>query len=384
MDKIFKTLLSLMEGLVKVAPHLKEILNIILRKSNAISLSENQIDLLSPDLLQFETKISSLASILDYNKEITVYGPKYSAIKIHLALKEWMKIIEDFQDLIGKCHFKPLVNQIFQGNNSSAFGETSQIMRKIIPHFVISYDLKVNPISLYKLSPLKEQSIFLLKDSLLALSKLNPKRKIAVSGSLHLRDLKSPLMITLPSYLQKHFEINYSHYSVTMKNNDLSLFSDSKMILQIETRKNFFDDEISLNLFKKPANELDISDLYKSYEYEGIYDDENFGKVAIWNRIVGSSLSSLDYALEILCLVGMKIYEEYGEYKDFRKIFESRGLPDLMYLCSVNMMNNHFEKIGKERLSSIHVKVMEMIKVIIIGLEEFDLFDDIINYMTSA
>jgi hypothetical protein len=382
MDRFFSKIVMIMEKLVRIAPHLREILSTILKKSNNSSISETQLSILKPDLIQFEIKLGKLLGLFKINEENQrFFGPEYDNDSVHAGAVYWMKMIAKIHEKIKEDYISKVVECTFLSEPmSSCETRISNIIELVEPHFMISNILGDSGVGLTPISARKKQVVMILRDGILALSRIQPERKVAISGTLHIQNVQSPTLIAIPKFQETAVKRTFPYYNL-VRISDFGNFSDSSYLYKLETKKTYFDDEVSQAIFGKEANSVTMFDLYKKRNSDFIFTDNNFGRKALWSKVLGSSLSSLDMSLELLSLIGEYLFRKNGLRVHFRHVFRERGINDVMDFCDFENMCTNSKNIHINELTLISNEVLNMMEITIMGIEKFNMFNDFIDVL---
>lgn len=373
MDKFINFLLNLMNKASIIAPHLQAILQSIIRPHNSHILSEDQWALLEIDLLAFFKKLERLGIVFEPNQPKTEFKKENMLRLCELGLKG----INELNDRISKLVYKPAFENCMMGKNIEAPSKTKlwidRCMDEIAPSLAVNAPI---PDFVSSFNHVEECVFRLVDDALLALSRVNPMRLISVAGSLFVRDV-GDFSIFLSEVEFKNLKT--SHYSVE----ELSMPGYS--YYTFTPKSHMFDSVIAKNIYDTNIEDLTIGGLLTKGSV--VSYDKNFGVVPMFNKLMGTAVSSLDLVLELYCLVGGRVAEIDNKGTGimvFREQFKSEGLQDIMHLCSPSDLSTALKKdLSIGALTRIHKTVMENIVFMKRAIFVFGLYRDEIDCLFS-
>jgi len=181
----------------------------------------------------------------------------------------------------------------------------------------------------------QNHAITLLDDAILGMTRIMPERNIFVGRTLFVRDVESFNLILMKPMWEKVREY-FDHYDVkTVGINEtvaLYILSPVKYYIDLSIiRKLYAHDNPDQFTIYDLLHSVDCTTDYMSHYTAGDYRrtalllDRNYGPIAIYNRIIGSTITSVDFGLDLLRIAACKIlFPKEMSLVDKRKKFDSR------------------------------------------------------------
>lgn len=361
-NRITAFVLSMMKTVALIAPHLRAILECIVRTRNGSVLSPDHIKLIGIDLDAFERKLVRL-------------GLKFKTMKDEAVWDRVQRLyqgISTLENIIERFIFKPTIELGMIGQQFKLNEKTSKFLNCCFDEIQPSVMINARPASVS--SDVFDHNLKrMFDDALMALTRAHPKRYLGKSGSLLLRDIQ-PFRLTMLEDEYESVKAYYNHYEVEMY-----VHSGRPVVTHAVHRpkSTYFNNDISETLYGMEVHEMTIYDIIKHGDV--FLEEPNFGVIGLYSRVVGTSISSLDSILELYCLIGQDNYGRRGISKEFRLRFLEKGLPDVMIICSPMELSKYIKNLPSEVISEIHDRIALELELLHDCIFRFGMYRDIVR-----
>lgn len=366
----FSRVLGAMDTAIKIAPNLREIIAAITKKCNGTQLSEKQIELLKPDLLAFQRKLIALKII---PRPIITLSDN---IQLDTIVSSFMSAITDLNTKmeVGVAH--PLLLNTMVGRGQCKIEPAcEELLKNSESHFTIT-ELLINH-SPNPIVPQTNANIVsrIIDDAILGLCRITPTRKLGISGTLILRDVL-PFQIMRCEEMTKQEIDAIPHYEIIEATDSIS--DDAVYIYQFTPKSTVFNDSAANYLYGKDVKDLTVYDLYKMNDIPFL--DQNFGSYALWNKLCGSAVSSVNQALELMIVIGEVLFVKNDIKTSYRERFVQSHLPDMMDIVQMEKMEVNVKSgLTPMLLDQISKKICVELEMIQKTVKYFGSFEDEIN-----
>jgi hypothetical protein len=139
---------------------------------------------------------------------------------------------------------------------------------------------------------------------------------------------------------------NMDHYYITpIEMQAVGKYENKFYMCELVPKYGYMTDDIGKNYYGKTLDKLSMGDILSSTD-DFLYD-KNFSPIAIYNKLIGCSISSLDFIMQLYTLIGGSVYEQDypGEgIRSFRKRFNNKGLSDIYNIVSPELIRTDFHE----------------------------------------
>jgi hypothetical protein len=364
-----------MDKVAIIGPHLQAILQSIARPHNSAYLSDNQYAMLRVNLMGFKHKLERLGVRFE------VHDPE-SKFEIHgflEALQEGiLKVVERINDGLAIPTFNCKLADQRHNPPESELNYIKLCMSEIQSSLLVNA-----PVQLLSFGDdyVLESTYNLIEDSLLALSRVRPSRILSLSGSLCIRDVTSYQLICNEAELTEINNISQLYYHIiSRKMNKVGDKGVKHFIVELIPKYRYMNDVISQSLYGRNLDKLSMGDIL-NWDDDYAFD-HNFSPLSIYNKLIGSSISSLDFVMQLYTLIGGSVYEvDYpGEgVRRFRERFCDKGLSDIYNIVSPDLIRENMKenKLTVGVLKDVYNHIFDeikMLKLMIFSMGKFHNF----------
>lgn len=379
---------------VDVAPHLQSILQLIVGQNNAPSISERQWVILSAELEGFRKKMTKLG----FNFHDTIPLESISRERFVSVITLLMNSVLDFSLVMRNQVFVPSLDCSFIGQEY----EPSEKIKKLLE--IATHELSPSTITNRPPGDMYFDKLgltlgvkHLLGDAILALVRTRPNRVLCSGGSLFVRDIMPFSKIMAKSHWDK-IEMHMDHYVTEIIN-----LTDDVLNVSFRPKHYFFEKTACLNIYNKDVSTFRIFDILTSGKLNSSFlkvlaegdpqsaaaiIDVNFGPVGLYNRIIGTAITSLDFAFDLLCLIGGESYmrNKLGDIASFRQRFSEYNIGDIMFLISPIDLHGliHENKVPVATLCNVHEYLVKEITMIKMGIFKMGLYHEYVQTLLSG
>jgi len=372
-------LIDILNTATKIAPHLQAILQSIIAPHNSANPSADQWSILQIDLSAYADKLKRLGAVLPSE----FFDLMRKQINLPRISELLMAAVSQIHDFIKKGVFNPLMRQMFLNASTPMPHDLTEFLEKCKNEIAPSKNCFLHvSTTIGEESQVIMNARHILRDGELALARMHPDRILSKSGSLRLRDI-NPFVLFMTQEEIDSLSEQFSHYDVKHQYDITPQDVSPVYLTNFEPKQNHLDDEITLKLYNKKMDQATILDIIMGKP--SLDKDINFGPKAIYNKLIGSAISSLDFTLELYCLVGGMIYEKRypGEgISRFRSRFVTSNMPDIMMICDPTSLREYLSKgLSQKVLSDTHTLIQKEIRVMTQAITTFNMYHDVLALM---
>jgi len=393
---VFKSAAKFTSVLIDVAPHLRNILETIIKSNNSPNLTDDQWSVLSVELGGFINKLERFG--LDVSRVRVIMG---EGKEKHLKMIQEIKhLLSNFEKTIKEEHLVPIMDQALICQQPNVTVNTERFVKKVFKELEPTFRVSVCPIvsSTIKFGR-HALAAKLLEDAMLAMARTIPSRKICAGGSLFVRDVDSFVIAGEPSFLD-NLAVALPHYRVI---NPTSLEAGQFYHREFIPKQAYLTEEICQTLYLKSANEMTIYDiLYNCYsridsvadEYrnsqriQALVFDKHYGPEALYYKIIGSSISSLDFAYDVMELVGGLAYSKVTSdpISSVRSKYALFHITDFRSMIAPGLLGKviRSNNINPIVISKVHELIYEEIYWIRECFTKNNMYTEIVNQLLSS
>lgn len=390
------------ERALKIAPHLVNILQTIVGLNNSPNLTPAQWYVTRSALQGLVRKFESVGysfismpdlgdknlPVANYARVVDVFKGVVNDIKSHVQQAIYIPIL--LRQLFPRCRVEV---------NSSVHERLFELLEEELSH---SFAVNLNPEGVMMTQMSHIAAVMpIVNDGMLALAKMNPTRSFSNTGSLFLRDITFLSIV----FAKKNWNLISARVAAlgVYDIEEIQHKKPSLVTVRLHPRQSYIDEKLSVMMFGVALSDLNVytllrvgsfgeekstldtgvvteDEMWKTY----LYMDDNFGPRSIYSKLIGSSISSLNFSLDLISLIGMRMAYSYGkmtvEDADvfFRSRFECFHFESIYDILNPHLLNCKFRngKVTYEVYCDIYKNIMECLHVIQNGIEKLGLFHE--------
>jgi len=377
---------------IEIAPCLQQILKIIVQQNNSLDLSDDQWIIFRTEITAFISKLKDLG--VEFHE---------SCMLEPLKKDDHLQIIQNCKDGIEEMN-KSIYRRIIApaAKDSFLLGNSSMVLAERDIEYLKKCKQHLRPSLLVgaQRSPINETNeehvikcVELMDDALLAFSRMSMKRNLFSGRSLYLHSIV-PFNVILSESVFNEVRSYLCHYQTSGVKLAENLF-----VYTFTPIKYNFDKDIMGTLYNLKQDTLGLFDIMSSvdtslemieYEKQGewrklaLMIDQNFGPNAVFNKIIGASISSADFSLDLLVEIGSEFLNpdphssKVDNHKLFRARFKGYNVPDMYDLLSPQTISHliNTNQVPFNTLTFVFDLLMRDIMYLRMCINDFDQYND--------